>query len=57
MAKSFQFNPFTSNFDEISEISLDVVGSSPNSNAATIASDQTLTLQPADASNPGVITP
>ncbi len=36
-------------------ISLAAVGSSPNANAATLASN-VLTLQPADGSNPGVIT-
>ena len=55
MAISYQFNPFTGNFDEISQVTLANVGSSPNAQAATI-SNQVLTLQPADATNPGVIT-
>lgn len=56
MARSVIFNPFTGNFDEISEVTLAAVGSTPSANAASIASDQTLTLQPADGTHPGVIT-
>src|SRR5689334_23032757 len=32
------------------------VGSSPNSDGYSVAADNTLTLQPADGTNPGVIT-
>lgn len=39
-----------------SDISLAAVGSSPNANAATLAAGQVLNLQPADGSNPGVVT-
>lgn len=57
MAISFVFNPFTSNFDAIDQVTLAAVGSSPNANAASITSPaQVLTLQPADATNPGVVT-
>ena len=57
MAISYVFNPFTGTFDEISSVALAPVGSSPNANAATITSpNQVLTLQPADATHPGVIT-
>lgn len=56
MSKSFVFNPFTSNFDEISEIALTNVGSTPNAQAASLDAGQNLTLQPADATNPGVLT-
>lgn len=37
-------------------VALGAVGSSPNANGASL-SGQTLTLQPADATNPGLITP
>lgn len=56
MPKSLVFNPFTGNFDEISEVELANVGSSPNAQAASISDDQVLTLQPADATSPGVVT-
>lgn len=56
MAKSYSFNPFTGNFDLISEVSLTAVGSSPSANGASISSSQALTLQPADATHPGVLT-
>lgn len=55
MANSFVFNPFTSNFDQISTITLGPVGSSPNANGASLTG-QVLNLQPADATNPGVVT-
>lgn len=55
MATSFTFNPFTSTFDVISTVTLAAVGSTPNANGASI-SGQTLTLQPADATNPGLLT-
>lgn len=54
MATSFTFNPFTSNFDVISTITLAAVGSSPNANAATLTG-QVLNLQPADGTHPGVV--
>lgn len=56
MAVSYQFNPFTGNFDQISTIALAAVGSTPNSSGASLSSDQILTLQPADGSNPGLLT-
>lgn len=55
MAKSVIFNPFTGNFDYIDQVSLAAVGSSPNANAASVAGN-VLTLQPADGTNPGVLT-
>lgn len=55
MATSFVFNPFTSNFDQISTITLAAVGSTPNANGATLTG-QVLNLQPADSTNPGVVT-
>ncbi len=54
MAKKIIFNPLSCSFDIISEVALAAVGSSPNSSSASI-SGQTLTLQPADATNPGII--
>lgn len=56
MAQSFAFNPFTGNFDLISKVTLAAVGSSPAAEGASISSSQVLTLQPADATHPGVIT-
>ncbi len=56
MAKKFTFNPTSGQLDIISEVTLAAVGSTPNANAASIAADQTLNLQPADATNPGVVT-
>ncbi len=56
MALSFSFNPFTGNFDTISTVALATVGSSPNSAGASISATQILTLEPADGSNPGLIT-
>lgn len=57
MAITFVFNPFTGTFDEINSLTLAAVGSSPNANAASIvAASQVLTLQPADATHPGVVT-
>lgn len=55
MAKSFVFNPFTGNFDEISQITVATAGSTPNTAGASISADQQLTLQPADGSNPGIL--
>lgn len=52
------FNPFTSNFDEVIDLSTSV-GSSPNSNGSTVVQSGTsvaLTLQPADGTNPGLLT-
>lgn len=53
---SYKFNIFTGTFDVVNDVTLTAVGSSPNSNAASIANGSVLTLQPADATNPGVIT-
>ena len=50
------FNPLSGQFDEISQVALAAVGSVPNGNAASLAADQTITLQPADVNFPGVIT-
>ncbi len=55
MSVRFVFNPLSGNFDEISEISLSAVGSSPNANAATLT-NQALNLEPASGSFPGVVT-
>lgn len=55
MAKSFVFNPFTGNFDEISQITIGTAGSTPNTSGASISADQQLTLQPADGTNPGIL--
>lgn len=41
--------------DPIGDISVTPVGSAPNANAASVAGN-TLTLQPADSTNPGVVT-
>ena len=49
----FILNPFTSNLDIVSEVTLGSFGSSPNANGASISSSQVLTLQPADATRPG----
>src|SRR5579859_3928813 len=57
MAISFTLNPFTGNFDAIDQVTLANVGSSPNAQGASITSPaQVLTLQPADGSNPGLLT-
>lgn len=55
MGKSFVLNPFSGDFDAISQITLSAVGSSPNANGASLSNNQTLTLQPADATHPGVV--
>ena len=55
MAISYIFNPFTSNFDAIDDVTLAPVGSSPNADAGTV-SGNVLTLQPANSSFPGVLT-
>lgn len=55
---SLVFNPFTGNFDEVSDLTVDV-GSTPNANASTTTqsgTSLTLTLQPADTTNPGILT-
>lgn len=58
MAASFVLNPFTGNFDQIVQVTVGTFGATPTANGATITTfpDQTLTLQPADGSNPGLIT-
>lgn len=53
MAKSVVFNPFTGNFDIISEITIGAFGSTPNVSGLALDASQILTLQPADATNPG----
>lgn len=51
------FNPFTSNFDYVNTVSVGPVGGSPNASGASVdSSGSVLTLQPADATHPGVIT-
>ena len=55
MAQSFVFNPLTGNFDIISSVTLTTVGSSPNSSGASLDANQALTLEPADGSNPGLV--
>jgi len=55
MAISYIFNPFTSNFDAVDDVTLAPVGSSPNADAGTV-SGNVLTLQPANTSFPGVLT-
>lgn len=60
----FKFNPFTSNLDyyydetgvNTGDVTLTTIGSSPNANGATLTG-QVLNLEPADASNGGVVTP
>lgn len=49
------YNPLSGQFDEISEIALAAVGSTPNANGASISASQVLTLQPASASFPGIV--
>lgn len=56
MSNKFLFNPFTSNFDVISQVSIGAVGSSPNTSAAAIDINQQIVLEPADATHPGVVT-
>lgn len=56
MPKKFLLNPLSGQFDEISEVALTPVGSSPNANGASIDDDQNLTLELADSTNPGLIT-
>lgn len=55
MPKKLIFNPLSGNLDTISVVELDAVGSSPNANGAEIDDNQVLILQPADATNPGVV--
>lgn len=55
---SLVFNPFTGNFDEVSDLTT-AVGASPNSTASTVTQTGTsilLTLQPVNTSNPGILT-
>lgn len=54
---SLVFNPFTGNFDEVSDLAVNV-GSTPNVNASTVVETGAsigLTLQPANTSFPGVL--
>lgn len=53
---SIVYRPQINGLDAVSNVSLAAVGSSPNANAASISSDQALNLQPADGTNPGVLT-
>ncbi len=55
MSSKLVFNPFTGNFDQISEITLGAVGSSPNPEGASL-DGQELILQPANQGSPGVVT-
>ncbi len=55
MALSFTFNPFTGNFDSISQIAIGAFGSTPNATGLSVDGDQVLTLQPADGTNPGAV--
>lgn len=48
-------NPPSTAFTGTSQVTLTAVGSTPNANAASLSA-QALTLQPADGSNPGVVT-
>jgi hypothetical protein len=55
---SLVFNPFTSNFDSVSDLTV-TVGSSSNANASTVTQAGTaiaLVLQPANTSFPGILT-
>jgi hypothetical protein len=57
MSTKFLFNPFTGNFDAATDVTVTPVGSAPNANGLTIGADgSTITLQPADATHPGVLT-
>lgn len=56
MAISYAFNPFTGTFDVVSTVAVAAVGSTPNASGASISTNQVLTLQPADATHPGVLT-
>lgn len=54
---SLIFNPFTGNFDSVSDLTV-TVGSSPNSNASTVTetgASLSLVLQPANSSFPGLL--
>lgn len=55
MPKKIIFNGISGQFDTISEVALAAAGSTPNTSGASISADQTLTLQPADGSNPGIV--
>jgi len=55
MARKTLFNPLSGNFDIISEVVVAVVGATPNANGASIDANQNLSLQPADLTNPGVV--
>lgn len=55
MPKKIIYNPISGAFDTISEVALAAAGSTPNTSGASISADQTLTLQPADGSNPGIV--
>ena len=50
------FNPLSGQFDYVSNLELAAVGSTPNANGASISASQILTLQPADATHPGILT-
>lgn len=57
MATKLIFNPLSGNFDAVTVVTATTVGSTPNANAVSIGSDgDTIQLQPADATHPGVVT-
>lgn len=53
---SIVYLPQIGGLDAVSTVTLAAVGSSPNANGASISSDQVLTLQPVDATHPGILT-
>lgn len=53
----FLLNPLSGSFDAVTTVTATAVGSTPNANAISIGTDgASLTLQPADATHPGVVT-
>lgn len=55
MSKKLVLNPLTGQFDLIDQVTATAAGSAPNSAGVSISADNAVTLQPADASNPGII--
>lgn len=54
MAIKYVFNPLSGQFDEVSEVTLAAVGSTPNANSATLTG-QILNLEAANGSFPGIL--
>lgn len=56
MPKKLVYNPISGTFDTISEVALAFPTGTPNPYGATLDANQNLSLEPADATNPGIVT-